>query len=151
MDRRSTIVSHDLPDISFASGGDTDAVEYMAFVGKSSDRSTSLPGRWCYVLECGAESTQECVSTIGQAFDIRFRQYLRASQSSLNSSPLIKRSPVVMNRYSGEPERMCVIPARKKDVVAKKPLAKIDSAGDQGYYNDMPGKMPPPAGKIFFL
>ena len=57
---------HKLPSVSFASGGDIDTLDYVAYVAKdeSGDRS-------CYVLECTGGLAQDVITTIGQAFELR--------------------------------------------------------------------------------
>ncbi|XP_076355556.1 SHC-transforming protein 1-like isoform X3 [Tachypleus tridentatus] len=65
------MVNHEMPNISFASGGDADALDFVAYVAK--DPSF---GRACFVLECGGGLAQEVITTIGQAFDLRFKEFL---------------------------------------------------------------------------
>ena len=55
-----------MPNISFASGGDTDTLDFVAYVAK--DRHNV---RSCYVLECGGGLAQDVITTIGQAFELR--------------------------------------------------------------------------------
>lgn len=62
------IVNHDLPRISFASGGDQDTLDFLAYIAKNLDG-----WRACYVLECGGDQSQELLSTIGTAFTTRFK------------------------------------------------------------------------------
>lgn len=63
-----------MPNISFASGGDSDMSEFVAYVAKDSTR-----GRACYVLDCWGGRAQEVISTIGQAFELRFKEFLKRS------------------------------------------------------------------------
>lgn len=65
-----TIAVHDMPKISFASGGDSEYHDFVAYVAKD-DRD----GRACYVLECSRGSAQDVITTIGQAFELRFKDY----------------------------------------------------------------------------
>jgi hypothetical protein len=60
-----------MPNISFASGGDTDTLDFVAYVAK--DRAGV---RSCFVLECGGGIAQDVITTVGQAFELR---YLRNS------------------------------------------------------------------------
>ena len=60
------IFVHEMPNISFASGGDADKLDFVAYVAK--DRQNV---RSCYVLECGGGLAQDVITTIGQAFELR--------------------------------------------------------------------------------
>ena len=55
-----------MPNISFASGGDTDTQDYVAYVAKDKHQVRS-----CFVLECKGGVAQEVITTIGQAFELR--------------------------------------------------------------------------------
>lgn len=58
-----------MPNISFASGGDAETLDYVAYVAKDKNNVRS-----CYVLECGGGLAQEVITTIGQAFELRYGQ-----------------------------------------------------------------------------
>ncbi len=60
---------HDMPNISFASGGDAETIDFVAYVAK--DRSNA---RSCFVLECGGGIAQNVITTIGQAFELRYAE-----------------------------------------------------------------------------
>ena len=62
--RDNTIL--EMPNISFASGGDSDKLDFVAYVAK--DRQNV---RSCYVLECSGGLSQDVITTIGQAFELR--------------------------------------------------------------------------------
>ena len=47
-------------------GGDTDTLDYIAYVAKDGNGS-----RACYVLECTGGLAQDVITTIGQAFELR--------------------------------------------------------------------------------
>ncbi|XP_014615575.1 PREDICTED: SHC-transforming protein 1 [Polistes canadensis] len=70
------IAKHDMPRISFASGGDTDILDFVAYVAKDMHE-----WRACYVLECDGGLAQDVISTIGQAFEIRFKEFLTKPNS----------------------------------------------------------------------
>ncbi|KAF2899453.1 hypothetical protein ILUMI_06727 [Ignelater luminosus] len=72
------IASHDMPRISFASGGDTDTLDFVAYIAKDVN-----DWRACYVLECGGGLAKDVISTIGQAFKLRFKQYMKPAQMAL--------------------------------------------------------------------
>ncbi|XP_060867330.1 SHC-transforming protein 1 [Metopolophium dirhodum] len=81
-DSHVVISTHDMPRISFASGGDADTIDFVAFVAKD-----IKDWRACYVLECGeGELAQDVITTIGQAFDLRFKQFLTKPAPVLSSS-----------------------------------------------------------------
>lgn len=72
------IASHDMPRISFASGGDSDTLDFVAYIAKDIN-----DWRACYVLECGGGLAKDVISTIGQAFELRYEQYLKPSSMAL--------------------------------------------------------------------
>ncbi|TTD18119.1 SHC-transforming protein 1 [Bagarius yarrelli] len=71
-DCKQIIANHHMQSISFASGGDPDTAEYVAYVAKD-----PVNQRACHILECSEGLAQEVISTIGQAFELRFKQYLK--------------------------------------------------------------------------
>uniref|UniRef100_A0A2K5WSF8 SHC-transforming protein 2 n=1 Tax=Macaca fascicularis TaxID=9541 RepID=A0A2K5WSF8_MACFA len=70
---RQVIANHHMPSISFASGGDTDMTDYVAYVAKD-----PINQRACHILECCEGLAQSVISTVGQAFELRFKQYLHS-------------------------------------------------------------------------
>ncbi|XP_052826596.1 SHC-transforming protein 1 isoform X2 [Octopus bimaculoides] len=72
MENGKTIANHDMASVSFASGGDMETKDFVAYVAKD-----SVNGRACYVLECGGGLAESVITTIGQAFELRFKEYLR--------------------------------------------------------------------------
>lgn len=102
-----------MPNISFASGGDADKLDFVAYVAK--DRQNV---RSCYVLECGGGLAQDVITTIGQAFELRFKEFL-------------KRSPV------NKPPPLQVVPAPRTSLEVSQQRSDVE------YYNDLPGKTPP--------
>ncbi|ETE58653.1 SHC-transforming protein 1, partial [Ophiophagus hannah] len=49
-----------------------DTAEYVAYVAKD-----PVNHRACHILECPEGLSQDVISTIGQAFELRFKQYLK--------------------------------------------------------------------------
>lgn len=49
-----------------------DTLDFVAYVAKDTRH-----GRACYVLECGGGLAQDVITTIGQAFELRFKEYLK--------------------------------------------------------------------------
>ena len=50
----------------------------MTYVAKD------LGGRACHVLECGGGLAQDVIATMGQAFELRFKQYLAKRPPAVN-------------------------------------------------------------------
>ncbi|GLV46305.1 SHC-adaptor protein [Carabus blaptoides fortunei] len=88
LDSGQVIALHDMPRISFASGGDTDTLDFVAYVAKDLN-----DWRACYVLECGGGLAQDVISTIGQAFELRFKQYQKKPLQVLSKIPVGMREP----------------------------------------------------------
>lgn len=111
MESGEIIASHQMPGISFASGGDAETLDFVSYVAKD-----LVNGRACHVLECGGGLSEDVITTIGQAFELRFKEYL-------------KNQPKAME-----------IPDRSDG-----PLAEADAWGDDEneYYNDRPDARPP--------
>uniref|UniRef100_A0A3P9CVV7 SHC adaptor protein 3 n=1 Tax=Maylandia zebra TaxID=106582 RepID=A0A3P9CVV7_9CICH len=113
-DCKQIIANHHMQSISFASGGDPDTTDYVAYVAKD-----PVNRRACHILECSDGLAQNVISTIGQAFDLRFQQYLQCPSSKL-----------VLN--------MEELPWTEEE----------EESAEHPYYNNIPGKMPPPGGFI---
>jgi len=109
LDNGRVLHQHLMPNISFASGGDNDTLDYIAYVAKD-----SAGGRACYVLECSGGLAQDVITTIGQAFELRFKEFLKKSSSN-------KPPPLPLTTRPLQPLR----------------------PDDPEYYNDLPGKEPP--------
>uniref|UniRef100_A0A8C6ZT95 SHC adaptor protein 4 n=1 Tax=Nothoprocta perdicaria TaxID=30464 RepID=A0A8C6ZT95_NOTPE len=101
-----------MQSISFASGGDPRVYfikERCLFAA-------------CHILECPDGMAQEVINTIGQAFELRFKQYLKNPSSLVTST----ESEAVTDRSSGN--------AQERE--------------DHEYYNEIPGKEPPTGGVL---
>ncbi|KAM9514915.1 LOW QUALITY PROTEIN: SHC-transforming protein 1 [Guaruba guarouba] len=118
-DCKQIIANHHMQSISFASGGDPDTAEYVAYVAKDPDQ------RACHILECPEGLAQDVISTIGQAFELRFKQYL-------------KNPPKLVTPH----DRMAGFDGSAWDEEEEEP------APDHQYYNDFPGKEPPIGGVV---
>ncbi|NXG60564.1 SHC2 protein, partial [Hemiprocne comata] len=115
---RQIIANHRMQSISFASGGDTDTTDYVAYVAKD-----PINQRACHILECCEGLAQSVISTVGQAFELRFKQYL-------HSPPTVVAAP---DRAMGAEESA---------------WGEDEEAAEHDYYNSIPGKEPPPGGLI---
>ncbi|XP_074545807.1 SHC-transforming protein 3 [Halichoeres trimaculatus] len=119
-DGKQIIANHHMQSISFASGGDPETTDYVAYVAKD-----PVNRRACHILECSDGLAQDVISTIGQAFDLRFQQYLQCPSSKLSST-----HDRVLN--------MEELPWTEEE----------EESAEHPYYNNIPGKMPPPGGFI---
>uniref|UniRef100_A0A8D2ZXI2 SHC-transforming protein 3 n=1 Tax=Scophthalmus maximus TaxID=52904 RepID=A0A8D2ZXI2_SCOMX len=120
-DCKQIIANHHMQSISFASGGDPDTTDYVAYVAKD-----PVNRRACHILECSDGLAQDVIGTIGQAFDLRFQQYLQCPSSKLSSTPHDRVLNVEELPWTEEEEE----------------------SAEHPYYNNIPGKMPPPGGFI---
>ncbi|XP_066557501.1 SHC-transforming protein 4-like [Amia ocellicauda] len=118
VDSQQIIAQHHMQSISFASGGDPDTTDYVAYVAKD-----PVNQRACHILECPDGLAQEVINTIGQAFELRFRQFLN------NPSSLI-----ATKQSSG------------RAVEADCSAWAVEGTESHEYYNEIPGKEPPPGG-----
>uniref|UniRef100_A0A8C8RT39 SHC-transforming protein 2 n=1 Tax=Pelusios castaneus TaxID=367368 RepID=A0A8C8RT39_9SAUR len=115
---RQIIANHHMQSISFASGGDTDTTDYVAYVAKD-----PINQRACHILECCDGLAQSVINTVGQAFELRFKQYL-------HSPPKVVVPP---DRVMGNEESA---------------WGDEEEAAERDYYNSIPGKEPPLGGLI---
>uniref|UniRef100_A0A1A8N732 SHC (Src homology 2 domain containing) family, member 4 n=1 Tax=Nothobranchius rachovii TaxID=451742 RepID=A0A1A8N732_9TELE len=121
------IAHHPMQAISFASGGDPVMADYIAYVAKD-----FINKRVCHIMECPQGRAGEVISSIGQAFEARFRQLL--SQTSTLLSP---RSTA----------RICPKWCTKGTPTEQKGKRQAQSSGHWEYYNTLPGKTPTTGGK----
>ncbi|XP_057675526.1 SHC-transforming protein 3 [Corythoichthys intestinalis] len=119
-DCKQIIANHHMQSISFASGGDPDTTDFVAYVAKD-----PVNRRACHILECSDGLAQDVISTIGQAFDLRFQQYLQCPSSKPSST-----QDRVLNVED--------LPWTEEE----------EESAEHPYYNNIPGKMPPPGGCI---
>ncbi|XP_030269193.1 SHC-transforming protein 4-like isoform X2 [Sparus aurata] len=122
------IAHHPMQAISFASGGDPDMADYIAYVAKD-----LFNQRACHILECPQGRAGEVINSIGQAFETRFRQLLNHTPSLLCDNP---RSAV----------RLCHKWSPEKTTTDQKAEQKGEVREHRDYYNMIPGKMPPAGG-----
>uniref|UniRef100_A0A8C8SSM4 SHC adaptor protein 4 n=1 Tax=Pelusios castaneus TaxID=367368 RepID=A0A8C8SSM4_9SAUR len=118
VDSQQIIANHHMQSISFASGGDPDTTDYVAYVAKD-----PVNQRACHILECPNGMAQDVINTIGQAFELRFKQYLK------NPSPLITSSESEVMNLDGS-------------------AWNTQEREEHEYYNEIPGKEPPTGGLL---
>ncbi|EHB03930.1 SHC-transforming protein 2 [Heterocephalus glaber] len=115
---RQVIASHHMQSISFASGGDTDMTDYVAYVAKD-----PINQRACHILECCEGLAQSVISTVGQAFELRFKQYLHSPPKA-------------------------VVPPERLTGLEESAWGDEEEVEGHNYYNSIPGKEPPPGGLV---
>ncbi|NWZ02231.1 SHC3 protein, partial [Loxia curvirostra] len=115
-DTKQIIANHHMQSISFASGGDPDTSDYIAYVAKD-----PVNRRACHILECCDGLAQDVISTIGQAFELRFKQYLQCPS----------KTPTLSDRVQSFED-----PWMEED----------NETTEHPYYNNIPNKIPPPGG-----
>ncbi|XP_069784833.1 SHC-transforming protein 3 [Narcine bancroftii] len=118
-DTKQIIANHHMQSISFASGGDPDTTDYVAYVAKD-----PVNRRACHILECCDGLAQDVISTIGQAFELRFKQYLQC------------------------PTKISSIHSRIPNLEESLWFSEDEKVTEHPYYNSIPGKVPPPGGFI---
>ncbi|CAD5123728.1 unnamed protein product [Dimorphilus gyrociliatus] len=70
LDNQRSIGLYPLNSVSFTSSGDND-LDFVTIVSKDVIR-----GRFCHILECGNKSSHDILNTLGQAFELRYKQFL---------------------------------------------------------------------------
>uniref|UniRef100_A0A3Q2YTP6 SHC-transforming protein 1 n=1 Tax=Hippocampus comes TaxID=109280 RepID=A0A3Q2YTP6_HIPCM len=151
-DCKQIIANHHMQSISFASGGDPDTAEYVAYVAKD-----PVNQRACHILECAEGLAQEVISTIGQAFELRFKQYLKNppklvtphDRYSCAHDPLDGPSVWMQSRHISV--LVATLNIRMAPFDGSAWEEEDDEAAllpDVPYYNNFPGKQPPPGGLV---
>ncbi|XP_054627939.1 SHC-transforming protein 1-like isoform X2 [Dunckerocampus dactyliophorus] len=128
------IAQHSIQAISFASGGDPDMEDYIAYVAKDFDNQ-----RACHILECPQGRAAEVISSIGRAFESRFRQLLSHTPSLISADP--RPAGRIHNKWI--PEETVIEANDQYD----DPDDDSDAVrGHHHYDNVIPGKALPPGG-----
>lgn len=83
------IVQHEMPNVSFASSGDEDTVDFVAYVAKDNKGK-----RACFVLECGYETAKNVLETIACGFQARTRQILNHDRFGTNLNNLFHSTDI---------------------------------------------------------
>ncbi|XP_075062028.1 SHC-transforming protein 4 [Mixophyes fleayi] len=115
IDTQQVVANHHMQSISFASGGDPDTTDYVAYVAKD-----PVNQRACHILECPNSKAQEVINTIGQAFELRFKQFLK-SPAFVDDSEVLSLGNMAQ---------------------------KVEKKEAHEYYNELPGKEPPAGGVL---
>ncbi|XP_053609072.1 SHC-transforming protein 1 [Plodia interpunctella] len=149
-----TVARHEMPRVSFASGGDADSLDFVAYVAKSAP-----PTEWraCYVLECGGRLAQDVIATIGQAFELRFKEFLtKPSLLNVNGSRSGCAETALDDReyYNDMPDKMppdpAAAPPRHPPPPPLASLAPISSCEEsvRHYVNQTPPPRTPPTAML---
>ncbi|CAM4791827.1 unnamed protein product [Rotaria magnacalcarata] len=77
-DDSQIICSHKMEGISFASAGEHDTKDYIAYVAKD-----NMNKRACHVLSCATNESLDVITTIGQAFELRYNEYVQTQRQVL--------------------------------------------------------------------
>lgn len=88
------LFQHTMQNISFACGGDTDIKDFIAYVAKD-----EINGRACYVFECPNNLANSVITTVGQAFELRFRKFLNSMpNNNSNNQQQMAAQPITTNK-----------------------------------------------------
>jgi len=113
--------SHRMEGISFASAGEHETKDYIAYVAKD-----NLNRRACHVLLCQENESLDVITTIGQAFELRYNEYLRSQQPTESTTKPI------------EPER--TLPKNEEnhhEILPAVPTPQHQDQSRQGKWNTM--------------
>ncbi|CAH8441238.1 unnamed protein product [Dicrocoelium dendriticum] len=78
---------HDLSVVSFASGGDPSAADFVCYVAKTPNGE-----RMCHVFDCPLGQAQDVIVTLGQAFQLGFQEFKRSRNLDSGSISSSKRT-----------------------------------------------------------
>lgn len=130
------IARHEMQNISFASGGDVETMDYVAYVAKDTQF-----GRACFVLDCGPNLATDVINTLGQAFEQRYKEFV-ARQKIINTHTLkakasgtkpLPPSQKPLPHHLGQGSSL----AADTTDIATGSVSPGDA--DRDYYNDLPG------------
>lgn len=103
----------------------------------------------CHILECSDGLAQDVISTIGQAFDLRFQLYLQcpsSKPSSMHDRWVLLHTVriLIWDHFC-----LSLCPVFRVMSTDEPPWTEEgEESADHHYYNSIPGKMPPPGGFI---
>ncbi|KAK2704537.1 hypothetical protein QYM36_016814 [Artemia franciscana] len=135
------IACHEMPNISFASGGDPETLDFVAYVAKD-----SRYGRSCFVLKCAEGLAQDVITTVGQAFELRFKEYLKRAPKCkpepVEKPPLV--DPDYYNDLPGKvPPELTGTAVQPPIITPKNPPSSEISESDDTWSEDKPDAIHP--------
>lgn len=86
-DNANLLYHHRMQLVSFASGGDDEFKDFIVYIAKDDS------GRKCYVMECNEGLANDVITTIGQAFELRFKKYLSQRPTLITTPDRLEMSP----------------------------------------------------------
>lgn len=92
LETKRILFQHDLSVVSFASGGDPSAADFVCFVAKTPNGE-----RTCYVFECPRGQAQDVIITLGQAFQLGFQEFKRIRTFISGSVPSSNGTSSIIN------------------------------------------------------
>ena len=129
------IARHEMQNISFASGGDVETMDYVAYVAKDGKY-----GRACFVLDCGPNLATDVINTLGQAFEQRYKEFV-ARQKIINTHTLKAKTsgtkPSCVPDHHIRERNALRIETSHIGTETFSPAGTGDA--DRDYYNDLPG------------
>lgn len=93
------IVQHEIMNVSFASSGDPDTVDFVAYVATDQEY-----GRACFVLKCGYETAKELLETIARGFQLRSQQFMHNNKLTAQTRASLEKEPWFHGSYLSREE-----------------------------------------------
>lgn len=119
------IANHNMPRISFASGGDNDTLDFLAYIAKREGDEW----RACYVLECAGGQSEDLIVTIGKAFVLRFNALSRQQCAGAGAATIdninLSCKENVKEYYNDLPNKLPPdLPCEEQQLQLQQPLAQ---------------------------
>ncbi|KAJ8304946.1 hypothetical protein KUTeg_018529 [Tegillarca granosa] len=116
MESGEIIANHQMPGISFASGGDAETLDFVAYVAKD-----AINGRACHILECGGGLTENTVLE-GDAWGEDEGDYYNDRPGARPPSPEQKSAFHLASQYASPKSNLPVSDGVYSSVKEPKPL-----------------------------
>lgn len=113
---KEIIVEHEISNVSFASGGDSETNDFLAYVANDEKY-----GRACFVLRCGFNTAKDLLQTIARGFKLRTQQILNNSKCA---------SPFHMDSISGFMGHT-PLPKNQNDIFSFEANPKVNNENNQ--------------------
>lgn len=94
------LCSHRMEGISFASAGEHDTKDYIAYVAKD-----NMNKRACHVLSCQPNESLDVITTVGQAFELRYNEFIQSQQTTTKHNDPLETSDFDRKFQSTENEQ----------------------------------------------